>query len=252
VIVLVTNDDGIGSPGLAAVADALESAGHDVWRVAPDGERSGTSHSLTLHDPIRCRKISDQEYAVSGSPADCVILGLLGGIPVRPDVVVSGVNIGPNLGTDIIYSGTAAAARQAAIMGAPGIAVSIYKYRPPLYFGPLCSFVADRLSAFADLSDPDHFLNINGPNTDDPDVEALVTVPARRFYNDKLESVTSPSGDVWHFLAGKVAESEPAEGSDWFAVDRGYISVSPIEITPSGTPHHGQYDRLLSGLRAAQ
>lgn len=245
-IILVTNDDGIESPGLDAIATALENAGHDVWRVAPDGERSGTSHSLSLHDPIRCRQVAERRYMVGGSPADCVIVGLLGGIPVTPEVVVSGINIGPNLGTDIIYSGTAAAARQATIMGVPGLAVSLYEYRPPLHFGGLSAFVVRHFSDFVATWDADHFLNINGPNANGTMPEARVTVPARRFYDDKLESIRSPSGDSWYFLAGKVAETELTEGSDWHAVDSGYISVSPVEVTPTGTAHHGDYERLLS------
>lgn len=250
-IILATNDDGIESPGLAAISDALAAAGHEVWRVAPDGERSGTSHSLTLHDPIRCRQVSERSFTISGSPADCVIVGLLGAIPVRPDVVVSGINIGPNLGTDIVYSGTAAAARQGAIMGVPSIAVSIYSYRPPLHFGPLSAFITENLADFTALLDGDHFLNVNGPNSADANLEARVTFPARRFYDDKLEAVQAPSGDYWYFLAGTVAKSKLEEGSDWFAVDRGYISVSPVEITPTGTPHFADYDRLLSRLKAA-
>jgi 5'-nucleotidase len=246
VIVLVTNDDGIDSPGLDAIATALENDGNEVWRVAPDGERSGTSHSLSLRDPIRCRQVGERSYTASGSPADCVIVGLLGGIPVKPEIVVSGINIGPNLGTDIIYSGTAAAARQATIMGVPGIAVSIHGYRPPFFFGPLCSFVVEHLSSFVSLWDPDHFININGPNSDRDVGTARVTVPARRYYDDMLESIQSPSGDFWYFLAGKVAKTELEEGSDWHAVDAGFISLSPVEVTPTGTVHHADYRRLFA------
>ena len=136
--VLLTNDDGIDSAGLEALRSHL-SVHHDVWTVAPDGERSAMSHYITVRDPIRCREIGKQIYKSSGSPADCVIVGMVGGFATKPDIVVSGINIGPNLGTDIVLSGTVAAARQAAFMGVPGIAVSINTYSPPFHLEPLAT-----------------------------------------------------------------------------------------------------------------
>jgi 5'-nucleotidase len=170
---------------------------------------------------------------------------MLGGVPADVDAVVSGINVGPNLGTDIIYSGTAAAARQATIMGVPGIAVSLNGYRPPFHFDGLCEFVVAHLEGFVGIIDADHFLNINGPNTPELPGAPQVTVPARRYYDDKLESMQSPSGDFWYFLAGKVSKMTLVEGSDWHAVDAGYVSVSPVEITPTGTEHHQEYRRLF-------
>ena len=129
--VLIANDDGVFSPGLEAVRAAL-APDHEVWVVAPDGERSAMSHYITIKGPVAVREISERVYSCSGSPADCVIVGLLEVLPELPDVVVSGINIGPNLGTDVIYSGTAAAARQAARRcpaGGPAVASGGHGWR---------------------------------------------------------------------------------------------------------------------------
>jgi len=186
--ILLTNDDGIDSAGLSSLRDAL--AEHEVWTIAPDGERSAQSHSITVHDPIRCRTLGERVYATSGTPADCVIVGVLGVMGERPDAVVSGINIGPNLGTDIIYSGTVAAARQAAFMGIPGVAVSINSYRPPFHLGPLARFVARNIEQLVGLWNPRHLININGPNVDSDALPVQITYPSWRIYHDRLEEFT--------------------------------------------------------------
>jgi len=124
--ILLTNDDGYASDGIKALAVALGGE-HEVWTLAPDSERSGMSHSMSLRQPLKIRKLAEREYCCSGTPADCVILASHGVLPFSPDVVVSGINRGPNLGTDLVYSGTAAAARQASMNGVPA---SPYRWRP--------------------------------------------------------------------------------------------------------------------------
>jgi 5'-nucleotidase len=233
--VLLTNDDGVDSPGLAALREAL-SQEHDVWTVAPDGQRSASSHYITVQGPIRCRQLGEKIYSSSGSPADCTIIGLIGDLGVTPDIVVSGVNLGPNLGTDIIYSGTVAAARQAALMGVPGVAVSINTYRDPFYMGPVAGFVTRHLAEFQKLWNPRHFININAPNLDRPDLPVAVTFPSWRFYEDRLETFVSPQGDTYYFMNGRPIEDSLEEGSDWHAVSEGAISVSPIYLNP--VDHH--------------
>lgn len=232
--ILLTNDDGIDSAGLEALRMAL--AEHDVWIIAPDGERSAQSHSITVHDPIRCRQLGNQVYATSGTPADCVIVGMLGVMNEKPDVVVSGINIGPNLGTDIIFSGTVAAARQGAFMGVPGIAVSINSYSPPFHLDPLARFVARNLDTLVELWNPRHLININGPNVDSESVPVRVTHPSWRIYHDRLEEWRSPRGDRYYFLNGHPIETPMEPGSDWTAVAEGAISVSPIFLNP--IDHH--------------
>jgi 5'-nucleotidase len=231
VTILLTNDDGIDSVGLLALRAAL-MADHEVWTIAPDGERSAMSHSITVRDPIRCRLVGEQFYSSSGSPADCVIVGLTGGLPVTPELVISGINIGPNLGTDIIYSGTAAAARQAAFMGIPGIAVSIDTYTEPFYFDPITGFVRNHLEDFRAAWNPRHFININAPNLATADFQVRITFPSWRVYQDQLERFESPDGEIFYFLNGRPLEGQLEEGSDWHAVSQGAISVSPICLNP--------------------
>jgi 5'-nucleotidase len=233
--ILLTNDDGIESPGLETLRTVL-SEDHDVWILAPDGERSAMSHYITVGDPIRCRQLDDRVYATSGSPADCVIVGMLGALPEKPELVVSGINIGPNLGTDIIYSGTVAAARQAAFMGVPGIAVSINTYVPPFHLDPLAEFVAGNLELLRSLWNPRHLININGPNTDSREIPVEITSPSWRIYHDQVEEFRSPRGDKYYFLTGHPVDSEMEEGSDWTAVAQGRISVSPVYLNP--VDHH--------------
>ncbi len=229
--ILLTNDDGIDSPGLAAIRGALGEE-HDVWVLAPDSERSATSHYITLKDPVKCIQVDAQAYASSGSPADCVILGMLGALPIEPDVVISGINIGPNLGTDIIYSGTAAAARQAAIMGKPGIAMSLDGFEEPLYFEPFADFLRENLDELVSIWDPQHFININSPNTEDWSKPVEITSPSTRIYHDKLSEYRTPRGEVYFFMGGAPVTSELEPGTDWHAVSQGSISVSPIYLNP--------------------
>jgi len=160
--ILLTNDDGYSSEGILALERAL-GTDHEVWTMAPDSERSGMSHSMSLRHPLKIRKLADRRYSCSGTPADCVILAAHGVIPFVPDVVVSGINRGPNLGTDLIYSGTAAAARQATLNGIPGIAVSLATYTGPFRYDALANLVADRLDYLVSLWAPDVFVNLNAP-----------------------------------------------------------------------------------------
>ncbi len=235
-IVLLSNDDGIDSPGLDAVHEALEQEWgkdtHEIWVIAPDGERSGQSHSITLKGPIRARKWGPRKYALSGTPADCVITAVLGIMPHKPDLVLSGINVGPNLGTDITYSGTAAAARQAAYMGIPAVALSLGDYKLPFHFSPLARFAAKHLNTFVSLANSDHFLNINAPNDPAEDRVPMITHPCRRMYNDRMVSFSAPRGDVYWFLDGTPIDSDDETDSDWDAVQRGFISLSPIHLHP--------------------
>ncbi len=238
--ILLTNDDGIESPGLKAISTALEKR-HEVWIVAPDTERSATSHYITIRRPIVLRETGDRRYSADGSPADCVIVGMLGALPEEPDLVVSGINIGPNLGTDIIYSGTVAAARQGAIMGKPSYALSLDTYTKPFYFEALVEFFVDNLPKLLELWKDDHFVNINAPNVADPPGRMEVTRPAWRTYHDKLAEFQSPAGEIYYFLGGSPVETELDSGTDWYAVSKGSISVSPISINPARIEEDDRY-----------
>jgi 5'-nucleotidase len=242
--ILLTNDDGIESPGLHAVREALEPQ-HEVWILAPDGERSAMSHYITVKDPLRCREVGVRQYATSGSPADCVILAMAGALPITPDVVISGINIGPNLGTDIIYSGTVAAARQAAIMGVPGIALSLDAFHGTLHFEPLAEFVRDHLDELVNTWNDEHLININAPNTPDRNKPVEVTSPAVRVYHDKLSEFRTDRGDVYFFLTGHPAQPELVPGTDWYAVHHGAISLTPVSLNPGTHPAAEEYRKAL-------
>ena len=242
-IVLLTNDDGVESPGLKALAETL-SPEHEVWIVAPDGERSGTSHAITLRNAVRIKEVGERRYSCAGTPADCVLFSFLGAIPVKPAVVISGINLGPNLGTDIIYSGTVAAARQAALMGHPAVAVSLADFRPPLFFNTAADFVAKNLETMIRMWNGDHFLNINVPNSSEPVLPAVITHPSRRTYHDKVVSFVAPTKEVYYFLESRPVEAKQEEGSDWGAVSQGSISVSPIYLHPLNNADYLAYERV--------
>jgi 5'-nucleotidase len=239
--VLLTNDDGIDSPGLRLLQEHLIRR-HEVWVVAPESNRSGSSHSITLGTPTRFRKIAEREYACGGTPADCVLVACLGLLPVKPDFVVAGVNLGPNLGTDIVYSGTAAAARQGAFMGLPSVACSLDAYEPPFNLDFPVEFMTRNLETFGLLLSESHFLNINFPNKGSSAATA-VTHPARRIYKDELVRFTAPQGDLYCFIGGAKPESVREEGSDYWALERGCISLSPIVIHPANHEVEERYRR---------
>lgn len=229
--ILLTNDDGVNAEGLQVLSRRL-SADHEVWVVAPDTQRSGMSHAVTLHDSVSVQRLEDRVYACSGTPADCVLYGLLGAIPVRPDIVVSGINHGANIGTDIIYSGTAAAARQAALTNVPGVAISLVLNGGVPDFKTASSFVHKRLDLFLRLWEPDFFFNVNVPAAARQSAEVVVTRPALRIYNDELKSEQDGDGRTVYSLHGSLNGAHIEEGTDWDAVEKGRISVSPINLHP--------------------
>jgi 5'-nucleotidase len=229
--ILITNDDGIDSAGIGALRAAL-SGDHEVWILAPESNRSGTSHSVTLRDASRLRRRGERAFAASGSPVDCVLAAALGVVPGPIDLVLSGVNHGPNLGTDIVYSGTAAAAREASIHGIPGIALSLCRFDPPYDFRAAAAFVSDNLASFKAAWSAGHFVNVNFPADGDGYRGVALTVPCVRRYRDRLVTYESPRGDLYCFLAGELPEAMPEDDSDAAAVAKGFVSLSVVEISP--------------------
>ena len=238
--ILLTNDDGIKSPGLDALRVALKN--HDVWVVAPATEQSGKSHSITLLEPVRFNQHEEQVFSAEGSPADCVLYSVLGALPVKPDVVISGINIGANLGTDLIYSGTAAAARQAALMGLPGIAVSTDSFTAPFYFSDTADFIRENLELMLSLWHPDHFINVNTPNQPEFPSEVRITAPSRRIYEDKVVRFDAPRGGSYFFLEGNHVTFS-GEQSDSEAIAAGVVSVSPIFLHPQNRDEAQAYKK---------
>jgi 5'-nucleotidase len=232
--ILLTNDDGYDRQGISHLAIEL-GKDHTVCIVAPDGNRSGFAHGFTLHDPVRFRRVAESVWACSGTPADCVSITTHGIFGFEPDLIISGINYGPNLGTDIIYSGTAAAAREGALKGIPSVAVSLVQRDAPFDFTKAIKFIVTNVEKFHTLWDKDHFLNINIPAHSNDTMSVRITAPCLRKYIDNYQCFTDPRGDLFTFMDGDIDVSKPEKGSDLEAVEEGFISLSPIAIHPENS-----------------
>jgi 5'-nucleotidase len=235
--ILVSNDDGVDAPGLFVLKTALERAGHRVTVCAPDRPRSASGHSITLHKPLRMKQVALADgslaYAASGTPADCVTLGLLEVVHNEIDLVVSGINHGPNLGWDVTYSGTVSAAMEAIINGFPAIAVSVGSYAANLHYEPVADFVAQILApkVVKHGLPPATLLNVNAPDLPAEQVKGVkLTTQGDRQYVDRLDKRIDPVGRPYYWLGGKIHDKETLPGTDTRAVGEGYISVTPIHL----------------------
>lgn len=250
--ILVTNDDGIDAEGLEVLVSYLKKASeksgshHEIVVLAPEGERSGVSHGMTLRRPTKVRKLSEGTYTCSGTPADCIIVAGLGVMPGLPDLVISGINRGPNLGTDIIYSGTCGAARQAALVGIPAIAVSCAQYHPPLEYRACAAFVANNLDLLVSTWKSDSFININGPSSDDEHLLARWSNPGRNKYYDNLKCFDGADGYTYCFLAEGRNERTFDPQSDHHAVSEGFIAISLVNIHPEAA-HPAEWNGTIFG-----
>ncbi|MDR0452178.1 MAG: 5'/3'-nucleotidase SurE [Treponema sp.] len=232
--ILLTNDDGIAGDGFSEFAEALRGRdGCTVYVVAPDGERSGVSSAITVvTDRLELNPVAKDTWTCRGTPADCVKLGILGALPVKIDLLVSGINRGANIGTDIVYSGTAAAARQGAFCGVPSVAYSLDGYLPPLYWKEAIDYAVSHLDEFAALWKRDIFINVNMPNISGGARGYKITYPSRWVHGDFISFSREPDGTVACAIEGRPADTEDAEGTDRRALVDGYASVSPIFLYP--------------------
>src|SRR5262245_56498538 len=230
-LLLVSNDDGIHSAGLAALEAALSSVG-EVVVVAPDREQSACSHALTLHRPLRIDRIGDSRFVVDGTPTDCVNLAVNGILRRRPALVVSGINKGANLGDDVTYSGTVSAAMEGTLLGIPSLAISLLG-REGFRFDVAAGF-ARRLAAWVVERGlpPDTLLNVNVPAPVDgrPVRGFALTRMGRRRYADAIVQQVDPRGKKYYWIGGEELEFENTEGTDFHAVSQGLISVTPIHL----------------------
>jgi len=229
-LILATNDDGVYSPGLTILAKALKGLG-EVYVVAPDREQSAVAHSLTLHRPLLVEEIMENTFAVNGTPTDCVNVGVYGLLPKRPDIVVSGINKGGNLGDDVTYSGTVSAALEATIMGIPGIAVSMVA-REDFKFTAAAEFAAKLARLVLDKGiRRGTLLNVNVPNLPAVEIKGVkVTCQGRRIYGGSVLERLDPRGKKYFWIGGEVENWEPNPDADHDAVSRGYISVTPLKL----------------------
>jgi 5'-nucleotidase len=232
--ILVTNDDGLPAEGIQVLSSVLRSA-HEVWVVAPSSNRSGVSHGITMSDPLRVRSEGDKVFSCTGLPADCTITGSQGIMREKPDVVISGINRGANLGTDILYSGTAAAARQASLAGLPGIAVSLISDSDLFHWEPLARFVLENIETLVSLCEMDVFVNINARSLL-AYKGARMTGISRRDYHDSIVMREGSDGCNYSYFVGGVIETSGDGNTDWEAVEAGYVSVSRVYAQPVAAP----------------
>lgn len=232
--ILLTNDDGFFAPGISTLYNILaEDNLHEIYIVAPEGQRSATGRSITIYQPLFVTshelKQNDVGLAVNGTPTDCVKLAIQGGIlPNKPDIIISGINDGPNLGTDVFYSGTVAAAMEGVLLGIPSLAVSLasYEYRDYL---PSAYFIKKLLEDQRELlNSKDGLLNINLPGTDEDCWKGIrSTKLGKSVYRNTFENRKAPFGKEYFWITGTV-EFEDEKDTDLKAIQEGYISITPL------------------------
>lgn len=248
--ILVANDDGIQAPGLKVLEDTARSLSPDVWVVAPESEQSAAGHSLTLQRPLYLREVSEQRYAVDGTPTDCVMLAINHLLRDRPpDLVLSGVNRGGNLGEDVTYSGTVAAAMEATLLGVPAIAFSL-DFRPGEHphWSTAEHHAPDTIRWLVRTGWPEGVLiNVNFPPGLADDVAGLaVARQGRRKTGNHLLAGTDPRGRPYYWIAGLRPEDEALTGTDLSVVNQGRIAITPIRMDMSHRPTIAALGRALA------
>lgn len=235
--ILVTNDDGVHAHGITVLAQRLSEIA-EVCVVAPLHNHSGAGHGLTITTPLRAHELSLANeniscWAVEGTPADCVKLGMEKLVPVRPDIIVSGINDGPNLGTDVIYSGTVAAAMEGYFHGCPAIAVSVSSSKRHSQIGNYdlaADVVADYCAKLSSGEIPRTLLNINVPGDHPADVKGVRNVPLGwRWYDEAYNKRIDPSGRPYYWIQGSVVDGQKDGSTDVEVCAAGYITVTPLD-----------------------
>lgn len=244
-LILLTNDDGVQAEGLAALYDQFAGE-HEVYVIAPDRERSGSGHAITVFQPLMVHRTElrapgpgsiggsrcgARAWAVAGTPADCVKLGVASILPRRPDLVVSGINRGPNLGTDVFYSGTVSAAIEAAILGFPALAVSLAAFKDADYrfAAQVAGYVAGRMTERP--LPRNTLLNVNVPATSAESVAGIrVTRLSGHKWHDTFEERADPRGHSYFWLVGEPLQTEPEPGTDLEAIKDNHVSVTPVHL----------------------
>ncbi len=241
--ILVTNDDGIQSPGLTALAEALAPLG-EVWVVAPDRERTAVAHAVTLHKPLRVQRVAPRTFAVNGTPVDCVNLALLNVMPKPPAVLVSGINKGVNLGDDVMYSGTVSAAMEGTILGVPSIAVS-QEGQDTFRFPVGARYAARVVRLVLEHGLPDEtLLNVNIPDRPLRSIKSVrITCLSRRRFDNPIIEKVDPHGRKYYWIAGTRISWSRNKDADHEAVEEGRVSITPLHLDIT---HYGVVDRFRS------
>lgn len=234
-LILISNDDGITAPGIMALADAVADLG-EVWVVAPVSEQSAVGHAITVRDPVRAQewpfKVSRGEvasFAVTGTPADCVKLAINQILPARPDLVLSGINRGPNTAVNVIYSGTVSAATEASILGIDSIAISLCAWEAT-DFEPAARYarqIAEKI--LRDKLPPGVLLNVNIPALPFEEIKGtLITRQARSRWEESFSERMDPYNRPYYWLSGRFVNLDEGDNTDIYAVEQGYVSITPL------------------------
>jgi len=228
-LVLLTNDDGINAEGLQALKREVSKIG-ELWVVAPDREQSATSHSLTLDYPIRINRISERSYSVGGTPTDAVMLAVRALMKIKPDILVSGINHGPNLGDNVSYSGTVAAAMEGTILNIPSIAVSNVNWNAK-HFGSAARFIKKLILFVSRNGLPkDTFLNVNVPDRKEAVKKYRITRLGKRVHNHVVIEKINQRGKNYFWIGKQISVWEKEDDTDYAAIQKGYVSITPLHL----------------------
>jgi 5'-nucleotidase len=245
--ILLSNDDGYFAPGLAALAEALAPLGQ-VTVVAPERDRSGASNSLTLDRPLRLRTAPNGFYFVNGTPTDCVHLAVTGMLEELPDIVVSGINLGSNMGDDTVYSGTVAAATEGYLLGVPSIAMSLSSHHGK-HFETAGRVARDLVERFArqPFGKP-VLLNVNVPDIPWEELQGQrVTRLGRRHKAEPVVRQTTPRGETVYWVGAAGPAADAVDGTDFYAVEHGFVSITPLQIDLTHAAQVGAVNSWLAG-----
>jgi 5'-nucleotidase len=227
-LILLTNDDGTNSPGLQTLRDAISSLGQIII-VAPDRDNSAASHSLTMNRPLQVRKLAEFAYTLDGTPTDCVAIALGKIVKKRPDLLISGINAGPNLGDDISYSGTVSAAVEGTMYSIPSMAVSLAG-EPPHDFVPAANVAAKLAVMILARGLPENTLmNVNVPSQT-PITGTKVTRQGRRLWENSIQEIFDPRGRRHYWIGGGNPVRDSGKDTDVHAIQNGCISITPIHL----------------------
>lgn len=228
--ILITNDDGIYSEGIKALAESLSPFGN-IWVVAPQHEQNAVGHSLTLHRPLRVYELGERRLVVDGTPTDCVCLAVNALLDKKPDLLISGINMGGNMGDDITYSGTVSAAWEGTLLGIPSFAISMLSDNQEVFhFKPAVVFACRMARAILKYGlPPNTLLNVNVPNTNGlPISQYKITRQGRRIFGDPIVEKIDPRGKKYYWIGGTDLGFENIPDSDLLAISQNFISITPI------------------------
>lgn len=247
--ILLSNDDGYESAGIQCLAGALSTKSR-ITVVAPDRNRSGASNSLTLEDPIRAHKVSENVVRVDGTPTDCVHLAITGLLEHEPDIVISGINAGANMGDDVLYSGTVAAAMEGRFLGLPAIAVSLVGEKLQ-HYATAAQIVLSLLEDLSNVPLPsDTILNINVPDLPFEEISGIQTTRlGRRHKSEPVIKARDPRGRDLYWVGPPGEERQEGPGTDFHAVRNGYVSITPLHVDLT---RHAALPELESWLKTVK